>query len=130
MLRITATTGVRPEIYDWLFGAVGTPADQLFVYSAIKVTTLGTEGGAVVPDPLDDNDPASLADVGDDFTIEATPTGVQVIRIPVNSRASYRWVAAPGGGILLPATALFGLIFRSESPAAVVSTECTSHWLE
>ena len=48
---------------------------------------------------------------------ELQTTATQLIELPVNQRASYRWVAAPGGELVVPATNVAGLGFRAKAPA-------------
>ena len=42
------------------------------------------------------------------YTIDPTTTA-EMLRVPLNHRASYRWVAAPGGELVWPATANNGI---------------------
>lgn len=118
---ITAATGAttlrRAWVYDVMFGADGTPADNVLVYKIDRQTSTGTRT-AIVPPPLDFGDAAALIVVGVATTIEPIVTATtQLIEIGVNQRASYRWVAAPGGELIVPATNVAGLGFRSKSPA-------------
>jgi len=123
MVRVTAATTNRPKIYDVLWGASGTPADNALVFSLARTSTTGTEGGPVTPEPLDPADVAALADVGaGDFTIEPTQ-GAILIDEPVNQRASYRWVAAPGSELVIAATALLGIASQVKSAGYTGSAE-------
>jgi len=112
-----ATTLRRAWIYDVTFGTDGTPADNTVTYKIDRQTTTGTRS-TVVPAPLDSVDAAGLITCGCNTTIEGTVTGAtQLLEIATNQRATYRWVAAPGGEMVVPATTLNGLGGRAKSPA-------------
>jgi hypothetical protein len=77
-----------------------------------RSTTTGTTT-AVVAAPLDPDDPAATTTAGQNATADPTYTAAtEIIDLPLNQRASYRWVAAPGGEIVVPATANNGLGFQ------------------
>lgn len=112
-----ATTLRRAWVYDVMFGADGTPADNVVVYKIDRQTSTGTRTAATAA-PLDVTDAAALITVGVNTTIEPIVTAAtQLLEIGVNQRASYRWVAAPGGELVVPATNVAGLGFRAKSPA-------------
>ena len=103
------------------FGADGTPADNVISYVANRQTTVGT-GTAAVSSPIDMADAAALITETVCHTVEPTITAAtQLIEIAVNQRARYRWVAAPGGELVVPATDLAGIGFRAKSPAYVLT---------
>lgn len=131
---ITAATGAttlrRAWIYDVMFGADGTPADNVLVYKLDRQTSTGTRS-ATVPPPLDSNDAAILITCGGNTTIEPIVTAAtQLIELPVNQRASYRWVAAPGGELIVPATNVAGIGARAKSPAYTSTALSTVHCWE
>lgn len=128
---ITAATGAttlrRGWIYDVMFGADGTPADNVLVYKLDRQTSTGTRT-AVTPPPLDSGDAAILLTCGANTTIEPIVTSAtQLVEIPVNQRASYRWVAAPGGELVVPATNVAGIGARAKSPAYASTAVSTVH---
>lgn len=118
---ITAATGAttlrRAWVYDMSFGADGTPADNAVVYKVDRQTSTGTRSAAVAA-PLDTLDAAALITSGVNTTIEPSVTSAtQLLEIATNQRATYRWVAAPGSELVVPATNVAGLGARSKSPA-------------
>ena len=134
VLSLTAVTGAttlrKAWIYDVLFGADGTPADNAMSYVVNRQTTVGT-GTSGTGAPMDSGDAASLITATCNNTIEPTITSAtQLIEIGVNQRASYRWVAAPGGELVVPATTTNGLGFRAKSPAYTGTVMATLHWWE
>jgi hypothetical protein len=109
VLTTAAATPRRGKIYDWSFGCNATPADAVFEHIAQRCTTAAT-GAALTEQPLDPADTAASTLVLQD-TITADPTltaGAIMLRKPLNQRATFRWVAPPGGELVLPATASNG----------------------
>lgn len=134
LLDVTAATGAttlrRAWIYDMMFGTDGTPADNVVVWKADRQTSTGTRSAAVPP-PLDFADAAALITVGVNTTIEGIITAAtQLVEIAVNQRASYRWVAAPGGELVVPATNVAGIGVRAKSPAYTGTATATAHLVE
>ena len=119
----------RGKIYDLLFGSEGSPADNPFLWEVQRHTAAGTSTG-VTPSPLDPGDAATEADAGENHTVDVTATaGVYMLSIPLNQRATFRWVAAPGGELVYPATAANGLHVRTTTSSAVAVT-ATVHFNE
>lgn len=119
------TTARRMSIYDWIMGSGATPADNAFEWQLRRVTAAGTPaGGSTVNiEPLDSADVAALADATEGRTTDRTIDADSLLSIPLNQRASFRWVAAPGGEIITPATVSLGIVVMTPTSAAVaVST--------
>ena len=117
-----ATRPRRAKIYDWMFGSEASPADNAFLWQAQRCTTAGTNTG-VTPQALDGADAATESDAGENHTVDGTLTSAAILlSIPLNQRASYRWVAAPGGELIVPATASNGFHFRTPTATAVAVT--------
>lgn len=134
LASLTAATGAttlrRGWIYDIMFGTDGTPADNAMVYKVDRQTTVGT-ATAVTPSPLDFGDAAALLVANANNTIEPTVTAATLlVEIAMNQRASYRWVAAPGGELIVPATNVAGLGARAKSPAYTGTAQCNLHFWE
>lgn len=112
-----ATTLRRGWVYDIMVGADGTPADNVINWIVNRNSSAGT-GSSHAPTPLDSGDAACLLVGLVNHTIEPTVTDVTgLVQIAVNQRASYRWVAAPGGELIIPATNVNGIGVRAKSPA-------------
>lgn len=105
--RADGTTAFRGKVNDYMVGSITTPADNVFDHELIRSTTAGT-GAAVTPSPNDPADAASVFDASDTYTVDPT-FGVLLMRLPVNMRATYRWVAAPGDELVWPATTNNGI---------------------
>lgn len=120
-----ATRPRRGKLYDLVIGSEGSPADNAFRYVMQRCTAAGTSTG-VTPQPLDPADAATEMDAGENHTIEPTYTAAALLLVvAVNQRATFRWVAAPGGELVFPATASNGLGLQTPTAAAVaISVQC------
>ena len=129
LAAIMASTGAtgpaiqvrRAKIYDILVGTNGTPADNYMEWIVQRATAGSTRTYAGIVSSMSNQlDPAdatmaSFAAVnssGENFTVTA---GTADFYVGVNQRASYRWVAAPGSELVMPATSSAGLLVRSKS---------------
>jgi hypothetical protein len=100
-IQAPATNMRRIKIYDLDFGSEATPADVAILWQLQRSTTAGTWSTAVtVGQSTSTTDPT--------LTANALP-----LTIPLNQRASFRWVAAPGSEIVIPATASNGIAVRT-----------------
>ena len=129
-VELRSATTIRPRIYDFLIGSAATPADNAGEYVFRRTTTIGTHT-AFTAIALDPGDPASLAVFGVNHSAEPTYTAnSDLLHFATNQRATFRWVAAPGGEIVLPAAANgCGLLAVSIGGAAVVM-QYQVHWEE
>ena len=130
-LNVQGTAAIRPEIYDIMVGQDGSPpADNAVVWDLSRFTVAPTDTG-VVPVALDPTDPAATAVAGENGGTTGTFTAAtEFIDLPVNQRASYRWVAAPGGHIICPASTSDGVGMRVSSPAYTGTAKCSFHHVE
>ena len=127
ILGVTATTAVRPSIYELNVGCGATPADQAGVFRLARYTAAGTST-SVTPKPIDPANPACVSTSGYNHTVEPTYTSGEVmLAFPLNQRATFRWVAVPGSEFIAPATAANGLGFYSLSNTGTASH--TAHFL-
>ena len=112
LLVAAAASPRRAKVYDWSFGCNATPADNVFTHIAQRCTTAGT-GAALTPNSLDPADTlASTIVAKDTVTIDPTLTAnAFLLGKPLNQRATFRWVAAPYGELIIPATASNGIMF-------------------
>jgi len=126
----TGATARRIKVYDVLIGTNGTPADNFIEWDISRVTTASTSTTAT-PQPLDQADAASLTTT----TVNSSQFGTitansNVFYIGVNQRASYRWVAAPGGELVSPATSSAGFQLRTRSGGYTGTATGTIHYEE
>jgi hypothetical protein len=122
---------IRPRFFDIIFGSDGTPADNALRFRVSRSTAVGTEGTGVVPVALDSADPAALMDSSEGHSAEPTYTAAtEVLDVPLNQRATFRWVCAPDGEVICPATAANGLGVAAIHASYVGNCEAVMHWQE
>lgn len=133
LLGLTSAATIRPRVYDLILGSDATPADNAAEYVLQRYTVAGT-ATAVTPQALDPADPASLAasTTGEAHSVEPTYTANAILlQWAQNQRATFRWVAAPNGEIVLPATAANGVGIQVIGIAgAAVNTNAMIHYDE
>ena len=131
VISLISTTAIRPYIYDFTFGTTGTPSDSVITLSVSRATTMtaGTSCSTVTANPLDSTDSASTSSCGGAWTTQPT-VGVTLFQVGLNVRATYRWVAAPGGELICPATANAGLLMNALSPAYTLDANATIYFAE
>ena len=103
----SATQARRLKLYDFTIGVESAPASFANLWQWKRFTAPGTST-AVVPNPLDLADPAALGEAGQNNTVEPTYTVIMASKA-LNQQATYRWLAAPGAEIIIPATNNAGL---------------------
>ena len=132
-LTVNASTAHRIWLEEIFLANVGTPDDQLVIYYVGQVTAPGS-ATAVTPTLLSDAAGQAARSVfNSNHTVEptyvntiagvgvTTPGDGDLLRVPLNTRASYRWIAAPGGRFIAPATTTDG--FGVVGAHASINTE-------
>lgn len=111
-LQAAAANMRRAKVYDWTIGCTAAPADNTFNHICQRATTAPT-ASALTPNALDPADTlASTIQANATVTVDGTLTAAAFLaEIPLNQRASFRWVAAPYGELIIPATANNGFMF-------------------
>lgn len=116
-LTAAAASPRRAKVYDLTFGCDAAPADNTFVVIGQRCSTAGT-GATLTPNSLDPADTlASTIVAKDTITVDPTLTANAFVfpGFALNQRASFRWVAAPYGELIIPATASNGIAFGLKS---------------
>lgn len=131
MWYLTGGTVSRLSIYDIIQGSDATPADNDAEFAIRRTTTAGTTTTTFVPTLLD---PANGAAAGIFvLTASAQPTitaASDLINIAQNQRATFRWVAAPNGELIVPATAAAGIAMMAVASNATGTWGWTCYWTE
>jgi hypothetical protein len=131
-INLTAATATltTSAVNDIEFGTAGTPADNYMEYDVSRSTTVGT-GTSATPNPTNSAWRASGTVATVDLTAEPTVTAnSSLLYIPVNQRASYRWVAVPTCELIIPATNTNGLAIRSRSASYTSKVGVTAFFTE
>lgn len=128
---VSAAT-VRPCVYDILFGQGSTPADNSVRWEVTRRSAAGSVAeSAVVENLINPASPAAVVTAFEELTVGPTVTAdSQLLDFDLNQRATFRWVAAPGGELIAPATAANGLVFNCSSAAYTGIARATIHWEE
>jgi len=117
-----ATRPRRGKFYDVIVGSEAAPADNAFLYIFQRCTALGTST-SVTPSQIDPADAATESDAGENHTVEPTYTAnLILLALPLNQRATFRWVAPPEGSLVYPATASNGIGVATPTSSAVAIT--------
>lgn len=117
-----ATRPRRGKWYDLVLGSEAAPADNPFLYILQRCTALGT-ATPVTPSPVDPANAATESDAGENHTVEPTYTAnLILLALPLNQRATFRWVAPPAGELVYPATASNGIGIQTPTSSAVAIT--------
>ncbi len=118
-LSVTTTIPRRIGVYDFILGSEDTPTDIANEWIIQRHTdhNAGRNGSAILPKPLDPGDPVAQADAGQGtYTIAVSvTTAEELIDMGLNLRATFRWVAAPDGEMIVPATDNNGLTWICNS---------------
>ena len=128
VLNLISAATIRPKLYDLVVACGATPADLATIFHLERFTAVGTEGSGFTPLALDPGDPASLADYGVAHSAEPTYTASEILmKLSMNQRATIRWVAAPGGELVAPASANNGIGLQSQSSGGTAQHEATMY---
>lgn len=98
-----SATMAAAKVYEFSVGAHANSADNMYTIRALRSSTTGTFTNAITPSPLDAKAGASVSLFKNTSSAAAT-TGVELGRWGFHMRGGYRWVAIPGGELVVPLT--------------------------
>jgi len=133
LFRTLASPTSRARLYELIVASNATPADLSTDFVVQRTTAVGTEDAGFTPLPLDTDSSATCqSDFGcGAFSVEPTKTAnSELLRFALNQRATFRWVAAPGGELIIPATQNNGACLNSESSGGTANHLCTMFFQE
>jgi len=110
-----ATRPRRLLVHDMIFGSEANTADAALLWRVFRVTSAGTNT-AVTLGYIDPADSSSEYDAGEAHSSEPTGSAVTsayLMQVPLNQRATFRWVAAPGMELVMPQTPSAGFGIRT-----------------
>ena len=139
-LETNASTAQRSWIYEVNMANVGTPADLVSIYLIGKISASNSAGTAVTPTKLDEADRVAQIILLSNMTAEPTytntvealntPANGDLLRVGLNHRGTYRWVAPPGGELVAPAVDNDGIGGKSDHASATTDFMIGFHWYE
>jgi hypothetical protein len=122
----------RISVYDLVIGAdVTAPADNAISWTVKRASAAAPTGGsAPTVVALDPASPTAIA-VGYQSAATVVPTlSAALLLIPLNQRASFRWVAVPGGELKAAATQYAGIAACALHASATPQLDVSMHWEE
>jgi len=129
-LTAAAANMRRAKVSEFSIGCEAATADNAYLWQVQRCTTAGTAGTNPTPVALDAGDTlACTIVIGQAHTVDPTGTTV-LLSIPLNQRASFRWVAYPGGELIIPATASNGLKWETPTAGGLLTVTAGVHFEE
>ncbi len=131
-LAVEGAATSRGRIYEFDLSAAAAPADEVLLWVVQRLSALGTPGSAVTPGTLDSDGPAALLSAAEgQYSPEPTYVADQeYFENSINQRATFRFAVAPGGEILVPASATGGVGFGASGAVYTGAIDVTAHWDE
>ena len=128
---LTAAASMRRfALYEAIFGSEATPADVANLWTLNKRTGTATGGTAPSIVTLDESDTLAATLVANQApTSNGGGTGVK-LSVPLNAKATFRWVAVPGGELIAPATASNGIAAATPTAGSTGAITADFHVLE
>lgn len=96
-----ASTMAAAKVYEFSVGPAANSADNTYQIRALRTSTTGTFTNTITPSPLDAKAGASVTLTKNTSSAAATG-GVELGRWGFHMRGGYRWVAIPGGELVVP----------------------------
>jgi len=129
-LASNATVAHRNYLHEYIIADEGTPADNVVLHTLQRCSALGTNT-LVTATKLDPADRVAQALCGENHTAEPTYTAAEELaEFALNTRATFRWVAAPGSEIVTPATAANGVGWAALHASATTAWGVQALWAE
>lgn len=131
ILQITGDAGNRARIYDFLISAEGTMGDEVATYDVSRFTVAPTDT-LRTPRALDPASPSAVhSDCGENGGTTGTITAdSEMFEQGIHLRAAFRWVAVPGGELVMNLTAAHGILWRAAAPSSSSLVRVTAHFEE
>jgi hypothetical protein len=133
MFNLVGAATRRLKVFELLFGCAVTPADEASKFVMRRTTTDGDPLTNFAPTKLDPAEGASIARLDLTWTGGMEPgitANSDLLQIPLNQRATFRWLAAPGAELIVPAVAEAGLALVSAVATAPEIHSFTVLWAE
>lgn len=131
LIFLPASATVRVAIYDCIWGSDAVPADQAGEFTIRRSTTDPITGTALDEFALDPLSPTTgVAALGGTFATEPVYVTGNLLSFGLHQRATFRWVAFPGGEIHSVSGAANGLNLSNEGHGATPTMAITVYWAE
>lgn len=131
MFNLVGGTGRRLKLFDFISGSDASPADAATKFGFLRTSAAGTSSASVTPTKLDSADGAAIAVMDTAWSGNPTITAnSNLLNVAHNQRATFRWVAAPGSELVVPATSGAGLALLAIVASANANYAWTILWTE
>lgn len=130
LINVIGSTAIRPIVYDLILGCSATPGDIAAKFQVARTTAVGTAGSSPTPLALDPGDPAAVSTAGTAHSAEPTYAATNFLVISMNQRATFRWVAAPGGELIGSSVASNGVGLQLVASGSALVFDGTVNWWE
>jgi hypothetical protein len=131
MWGLTGSATSRLSVYDIIQGSDAVPADNDAEFAIRRSSSNGTTTTNFTPNALDPANPAAAGVFTTAWSVQPTITAASdLINIAQNMRATFRWVAAPNGELIIPATAGAGLQMMAVASNSTGTWGWTVYWTE
>jgi hypothetical protein len=128
---ITGAATFRARIYEFVIGSDTSPADNAGKVSLRRTSGNGTTSATFTPTALDPAEPASLAVFTTAWSGNPTITAnSDLYQVAVNQRATYRFIAAPDGEFVIPATSGAGIALMAAVTTSTYNLVYSFTWRE
>jgi hypothetical protein len=130
ILVLESSASVIGKIHQIIMGSDAAPADVATDYKAIRHTTAGTGGTAVVEKPTDPQAASAACNLRGGTMTEPTYEADFLLAIALNQRATFTWNANPGRELRTTVATANGIGVRSIASSATPNTNITIGWDE
>ena len=134
IINLTASATIRMRLYELIIGSDATPADVAAEFVVIRTTGVGSGGTTLTETALDPDHgiAAGVAGIGGTFgTAPVDTANSELLMIGLNQRATFRWVASPGGELMPTSATDNGLMVNCVGMSSgTPNFNCTLHWTE
>jgi hypothetical protein len=96
------------RVYEFSVGPAANSADNIYTIRALRTTTTGTFTNAITPSPLDAK-VGACSSLFKNTSTAAAGVGVELGRWGFHMRGGYRWVAIPGGELVVANALNYGI---------------------
>ena len=132
LINITGSTAIVVKLYEFCLGSDATPADLAGEFTIKRTTGVGS-GGTTLTETK--NDPltvaATAAAIGGTFgTDPVDVANSEGYMLPLNQRATFRWVATDGDEFRSVAAANEGVCLLSVGHGGTPNMNATMKWKE
>lgn len=131
MFAVMAAAGSRFRIYDFVSGCESTPTDDATNLQLVRASAPGTAStSAAGVQALDPQDPAAAITFNLTWASAPTVSANPLLSVSQNTRATFRWVAAPDSELLCAQGTSNGISLKSIAATTAKTFDWSVFWLE